>query len=133
MPDALRTGDAPSERRSLVIDAAWCGVVGLIVIVLRRRLGRLLGLPSLAVGAAGVATTVWAGGLAVASRTPDRRVVSAVAVANGVAATALVGAGLRQRNKAARWLLTAVAGEVAVIGATQVAALGAAADRPARA
>src|SRR5690349_17998344 len=48
-------------RRSLVLDAAYCAVVGVALVALRRAVARRIGAPPPVVGTAGAATVVWAG------------------------------------------------------------------------
>jgi tetrahydromethanopterin S-methyltransferase subunit E len=47
-------------RVSLALDAVYCGLVGLLIIVLRARIGGLVRLPALLIGAIGAAIVGWA-------------------------------------------------------------------------
>lgn len=47
-------------RVSLALDAVYCGLIGLIAIALRARIGALLGLPGLVIAAIGAAVVGWA-------------------------------------------------------------------------
>ena len=47
-------------RVSLALDAVYCGLMGLLIIVLRARIGGLVRLPALLIGAIGAAIVGWA-------------------------------------------------------------------------
>jgi hypothetical protein len=47
-------------RASLALDAVYCALMGLLIIVLRARIGGLVGLPGLLIGAVGAAIVGWA-------------------------------------------------------------------------
>jgi hypothetical protein len=111
-------------RRSLVLDAAYCAVTGLIVIVAFAPLAELLGAPEALVVGAGIATFIWALIVRRLSRIADwRRPVAAVACANVLAAGALAALALAMPRLAAQLLLAAVALEVGAFAASQVVAL----------
>jgi hypothetical protein len=112
--------DERRARRSLLLDAAYCAVAGILALALAEPLGRLFDVPGLVPAAMGAATLVWAAALtAVARRAGWRRATALVAVANvaasvGVGVLAYLSPGL-----AARLLLAAVAVEVAGFAAVQ--------------
>lgn len=117
--DAERSG-----RRSLVLDAAYCGLTGSILVATRRRLATVLGVPAAFLGTAGAVTVGWAALVwRLSGRQEWRRPVGVVASANAIAAAGLLLAAVRHEHRSAKILLAAVATEVAGFSVAQSLAL----------
>ncbi len=121
--DSLK-GPERLGRRSLELDAVYCAGAGVITVLARRRVGEIIGVAPSLVGTAGVATLVWAGGVAAASRRRRwRGPVAAIAVANVVASTALAAGAVHEERGSGRVLLAVVSAQVASFAAVQTWAL----------
>ena len=79
-------------RRALQADGGFCIAVGTVVLVARKTAARGLGLPVPLVVAAGGATTIWGGGLLLASGRQEWRTPTAIVA--GVNTAAADGLGL---------------------------------------
>ena len=111
-------------RRSLAFDAGYCAGAAFLTVARARPLARLLAVPTHAVVACGLATFVWAAFVADLSRRPRwRSGVRAVALANGLASTMLLGLAVERAQPAARALLAATGLEVAGFAVAQSVAL----------
>ena len=111
-------------RRLLRLDAVYCAGAGAIALVLFSPLARLLDAPAPLLAALGILTVGWAWVLLrLAARSDWRRVLTAVASANGLAAAAVLALGMLVPGTTGRLLLAAVAVEVAALAAGQIAAL----------
>jgi hypothetical protein len=111
-------------RRLLRLDAAYCAGAGAIALLLFSPLARLLDAPEPVPAVAGALTIGWAYVLLrLAARSDWRRAVTVVALANVVAAAAILALGAVVSATLGRLLLAAVAMEVAALAAGQVVAL----------
>ena len=116
--------EPPAERRarrSLDLDAWYCGAVGAIAVALAPPLGRFFHVPALLVAAVGVATLVWAVLLTRLARAEEwRRHVTAVGAANSLAAIGVLGLAAVAPVREARLLLAAVAVEIGAFALVQL-------------
>ena len=111
-------------RGSLAVNAAFCTVVGIVLIGARRRIARLLGGRSIVAGIAGVATIGWAGIVVSQVVRPDWRAATArIAAANLAGMSALMVAASLHPRRRARFVLTGAAIDVAILAVVQLAAL----------
>jgi len=115
MPDGWRA------RRSLLLDSAYCAAAGILALALAAPFGRLFHVPAAVPAAIGAATIVWAAALALLARREGWRSTTAVVAAANAAAALGVGAlaYLAPGTGGARFLLAAVAAEVAAFAAVQ--------------
>jgi hypothetical protein len=108
-------------RRSLHVDAWYCGAAGAIAVALASPLGRFFHVPALLVAAVGAATLVWAVLLTRLARAEEwRRQVTAVGAANSLAAIGVLGLTAVAPTPEARLLLAAVALEVGAFALVQL-------------
>jgi hypothetical protein len=108
-------------RRSLHLDAWYCGAAGAIAVALASPLGRFVHVPALLVAAVGAATLVWAVLLTRLARAEEwRRQVTAVGAANSLAAIGVLGLTAVAPTPEARLLLAAVALEVGAFALVQL-------------
>ncbi|MBA2387148.1 MAG: hypothetical protein H0V69_08660 [Acidimicrobiia bacterium] len=111
-------------RRSVVLDAAYCAIIGSIVVGTRRPLGATLGASPLLVSVAGGATVAWSALVAsLCGGEQWRTSVGAVATANTLAAAVLLAAAARHERPRAKVLLGMVGIEVAGFAVSQLVAL----------
>ena len=111
-------------RRSLQLDAVYCGLVGAAAVLYAEPAAEQLGVPPVIVRAAGTGTLAWAATVAgFAGADEWRRVTALVALANIGTAKGLGIWGLMRADGRGRRLLGCLAIQVGTFGAVQVAAL----------
>jgi hypothetical protein len=107
-------------RRSLQADGAFCVTVGTAVLMARKTAARGLGVPVPLVVAAGGTTTLWGGGLFLASGMDDWRAPTAVAAGvNTVTADSLSLLALVRGRRGPRTSMLLLAGAVGAFGLVQ--------------
>ena len=100
-------------RASLLLDAAYCATLGVVLIVLRKRLARTLRLPGLAVATIGAGAAGWSAVVLVQALRQDWRAAAVqIALANLAAAAALIVSAALHPARGARVLLAVTASEV---------------------
>jgi len=111
-------------RATLVLDAAFSMVVGVGLLLMRRRISGLMGGRPAVVGAAGAATIGWSGVVAVQMMRADwRHATAQVAAANLAAMLVLMVAASVHPRRRARFVLTGSAIDVAVFAVLQLISL----------
>jgi hypothetical protein len=111
-------------RRLLRLDAAYCGIAGVVAIVAFAPLAEVLAAPEALLLGAGVAAIAWALVLRHLARRVDWRTpVAAVAAANIGAAAAIAALAFATPRLAGQLLLGAVAIEVAAFAVGQLRTL----------
>ncbi len=111
-------------RVSLAFDAVYCAVMGLIIIVFRARIGGLLRLPSVLMGALGAAVIGWAYVvLGQSVRVDWRRGIKEMVTANTVVAVLLALAAALHPGRGASALLAFVSLDVISIAVAQAISL----------
>jgi hypothetical protein len=107
-------------RAALALDAIYSAMVGLSIILLRARIGGLIGLPGVLIGALGAALVGWAYVLlAQTVRIDWRRGVGQTVAANTAASLALVTAAAFHPARGARLLLGFVALDAKVLAVAE--------------
>ncbi len=111
-------------RVSLALDAVYCGLVGLIAIAFRARIGALVGLPGLVIAAVGAAVVGWAYVvLGQTVRIDWRRGIKQTLSANTLVAVLLALSAALHPGRGASALLAFVSLDVMAIAATQAVSL----------
>jgi len=111
-------------RASLALDAVYCAVMGLLVIVLRGRIGGLVQLPGIVIGAAGAALIGWAYVvLGQTVRIDWRKGIKQMMVVNTVATVLLALAAALHPVRGARALLAFIALDIVALGVAQALSL----------
>jgi hypothetical protein len=107
-------------RRSLLFDATYCAVAGLLALALAAPLGHLFHVPAALTAGIAAATLVWAAALTIAARREGWRPVTVLVAAANAASSLGVGVlAYLAPGTAGRLLLAAVAVEVAAFAAVQ--------------
>lgn len=107
-------------RVSLALDAVYCGLMGLLIIALRARIGGLVRLPALLVGAVGAAIVGWAYVvLGQTARMDWRKGVKQTLSANVVVSVLLALGAALHPARGARALLAFLALEVTTFAVAQ--------------
>jgi hypothetical protein len=111
-------------RVTLALDAVYCAVLGLMAIVMRARIGGLLGIPGTLVGALGAAVVGWAYVvLGQTVRFDWRRGIEETMTANTVAATLLALVAALHPSRRASALLAFVSLDVMSLAVAQAVSL----------
>lgn len=111
-------------RITLALDAVYCGIVGLIAIALRGRIGALIGVPGVIVAAAGAAVVGWAYVvLGQTVRMDWRRGIWQTMTANSVMAFLLALGAALHPGRGASALMAFVSLDVMSIAAAQAISL----------
>ena len=116
---------------SLRIDALYCGVLGVGVLVGAQRVAPAVALPTAVVASLGAAVLVWAAAVAVmVVRLPLRPVLRVVAVANLVAGAVIAAFSIAAAGALVVLALLAIAVDVVAFAASQALALSRLKVRP---
>ena len=111
-------------RVSLAIDAVYCAVMGLLVIVFRARIGGLMRLPAVLIAAAGAGIVGWAYVvLAQAVRIDWRKGIKQTLAANAAVSVVLTLAAALHPARGARALLAFLALDVVSLAVAQAISL----------
>jgi hypothetical protein len=111
-------------RVSLALDAVYCAVMGLLAIALRARIGQLVGLPGLLVGALGAAVVGWAYVvIGQTARIDWRRGIKQTVTANAVVATLLALGAALHPGRGASALMAFVSLDVISLAVAQALSL----------
>lgn len=108
----------------MALDAAYCLITGLLLLVFRERVGGLLRLPWLLIAAIGGATAAW-GVVAIGQtvRIDWRRGIKQMLTVNAIASVLLALAAALYPARGARVLLAFISLDVMAIAATQAVSL----------
>lgn len=111
-------------RLTLALDAVYCAFLGLVAIALRGRIGGLVGLPGVAIGAIGAAVIGWAYVvLGQTVRIDWRRGIKQTVAANSVAATLLALGAALHPGRGASALMAFVSLDVIALAVAQALSL----------
>jgi hypothetical protein len=111
-------------RLTLALDAVYCGVLGLLTIALRGRIGGLVGLPGVVIGALGAAVIGWAYVvLGQTVRIDWRRGIKQTVAANSVAAFLLALGAALHPGRGASAIMAFVSLDVISIAVAQTLSL----------
>lgn len=111
-------------RLTLALDAVYCAIMGLLAIVFRNRIGALVRVPGLVIGAGGAAVIGWAYvALGQTARIDWRRGIKEMVAANAVVAMLLALGAAMHPGRGASALMAFVSLDVISIAVAQALSL----------